>query len=423
MKTMILLFACFVVLGSAARSEVDPVAVRVPEATAWIGQRLPFFIELRSPGSFVGTAGFDLPEIPGTTLMKVGNPVVSSQDIDGRSWFVQTHEFALFSQKTGLLEVPAISVRFAGREGFTGPATDIHARASGWKVEIRRPPGTGNLGFLITTESLSVTETWKPQPGPARVGDVFKRTIVQQAQQVSGMALVPAPVAAPDGIDLYPGSAQTRDQFERGDFLGERHDTITFLLARPGTFTLPALTYVWWNPKTEKLQSKTLPAVTFDVSAAAASETSGKTTTVHPVWKWLPALVMMVGVGAWQGRRLAGWGRQCWRTLNPPERITARRLVHACRRNDAAAAHAAWIAWRNMQVPAFQPGPELRSALIGLDRQRFGPGRSISWQGDALALAFSENPAAAKAHFLREPVSTLPLLNPDLPSPHGRSTF
>ncbi len=98
--------------------------------------------------------------------MKVGNLVVSSQDIDGRSKFVQNHEFALFSQKTGLLEVPAISVRFAGREGFTGPAVDVQAQVPGWKVEIRRPPG---------------------------------------------------------GIDVYPGSARTHDQFERGDFLGERH--------------------------------------------------------------------------------------------------------------------------------------------------------------------------------------------------------
>ena len=47
--------------------EVAPAVVRVPEATAWIGQRVPFFVELSARGSFAGTASFDLPQIPGTS--------------------------------------------------------------------------------------------------------------------------------------------------------------------------------------------------------------------------------------------------------------------------------------------------------------------------------------------------------------------
>jgi len=111
---------------------------------------LPFYVELRAPGSFAGTAGFDLPQLPGTLLMKIGNPVVGSQEIEGESWFVQTHEFALFSQRPGTLEVPPFSVRFASREGFTGPAKEMQAKAPSWKVDIRRPPGSDKIGFLIT---------------------------------------------------------------------------------------------------------------------------------------------------------------------------------------------------------------------------------------------------------------------------------
>ena len=414
MKAALWLFIGFLTFSSAVRADVAPVAVRTPAAQAWIGQRVPFFIDLRAPGSFAGTARFDLPQLPGVMLMKIGSPLVSSEDIEGTSWFVQTHEFALFSQKPGLLEVPAFPVRFAAREGFTGPANEVQAQVPGWKVQVQRPPGSENIGFLITTKALDVTESWEPPPGPTQVGAMFKRTIVQRAPQISGMALAPAPApaTAPDGIRVYRGDAQTQDHLERGDFLGERRDTLTYLMQKPGALALPALTYVWWNPKTETLQSKTLPAVTFAVAPAPATATQEQIRIARHVWPWLPAMVLIVGLGAWQRRRLVGWGRRCWKTLNPPDRVAARQLLRACRRHDAAAAAAAWTAWRNTQDSAFLPGRELRSAVLGLQRHRFGPTPALAWRGDELARAFGEYLAAAKAHATHKPALLLPGLNP-----------
>jgi len=411
-KTLPALTIFFVALGSTAGAEVDPVAVRLPQATAWIGQRVPFYVELRAPGSFEGTAGFDLPQLPGTLLMEIGNPVVSSQDFEGRSWFVKTHEFALFSQKPGLLDVPPFSVRFASREGFTGPAKDMQAQAPAWKVEIRRPPGSESIGFLITTESLDVTETWEPQPGPTKVGAVFKRTILQHAPHVSGMALARAPGAAPEGIRVYASRPEVNDKTERGEFLGERRDTITYLLQMPGTLTLPALTYVWWNPKKEVIERKRLPAVTFEVTPPAATEKAGQANAARFTWPWVFIAVLPFGLGAWQRRRLWSWTKQGWKVLNPPDRVAARKLFRACRRHDAAAAETAWTTWRYLQGASFPPGPELQSALLGLQRHLFGPTQNASWEGKTLARAFGDTLNAMKARKIHEPASALPLLNP-----------
>ena len=239
---------CFLLLFSmAARAEVAPVAIRIPEAKAWIGQRLPFYVELRARGSFAGAASFSLPEIPRTVILKVGNPVVSSQEIDGDSWFVQTHEFALFSQQSGTLQIPGFEVRFASRDGFTGPVKEQQAQVPAARIEIQRPPGSESIGFLVTTESLDLTENWEPQPqpqpGPVKVGAIFKRTIIQRAAQITGMALAAAPTDAPDGVRVYPGQPEVTDKTERGDFLGERRETITYQLQKPGSFELPELSY------------------------------------------------------------------------------------------------------------------------------------------------------------------------------------
>jgi hypothetical protein len=412
MRTSLRLLIGCMVVGSAALAEVAPVAVRVSEAKAWVGQRMPFFVELRARGSFAGAASFDLPQLPGTLLMKIGNPVVGSQEMEGETWFAQTHEFALFSQRPGPLEVPPFPVRFARRDGFTGPATDVEAQAPGWKAEMQRPPGSEGIGFLVTTESLDVTESWDPQPGPAQVGAVFKRTIVQRAPQVPGMALAPTPTTGPDGIRVYPGEASTQDRLERGDFLGERRETITYLLTKPGPLTLPALTYVWWDPKKERLESKTLPAATFEVAAAPALPSAARALADRRAWPWLLMAAVAVGLGGWQWRRFAEWARKAWKTLHPPDRVAARRLRRACRQHDAAAAATAWDAWRSTQGARFQPGPELLAAVVGLQRHRFGPPPAVPWQGGELARSFGAALAAAKSHARRRSPAILPSLNP-----------
>ncbi len=401
----------------SALAEVAPVTARMAAPKAWMGQRATLYVELRAPGSFVGTANFELPEIPGTLLMRIGNPVVSSQDIEGASWFVQTHEFALFSQKAGVLEVPAFPVTFSRQEGFVGPATEVKAKTPTATIEIQRPPGSEQIGFLVTTEALDVSEKWDQAPGPSQVGAMFKRTIVQRASNLPGMTLAPAPTTAPDGIKVYPGNAETKDKLERGDFLGERRETITYLLQKSGTLSLPALTYVWWNPKTQTLESKTLPAVTFEVAAPPAAPAPAATVATGRVWPWLLVTAGVVGLGVWQRRRFAGWATRCWRKLNPPDRVAARQLLRACRRNDATAAATAWNAWQDTQAAGFQPGPELRAAVCGLQRQLFGPASAAPWHGDDLARAFNKNPSAAKKPFSHKPASALPELNPSTTPP------
>jgi hypothetical protein len=130
------------------------------------------------------------------------------------------------------------------------------------------------------------------------------------------------------------------------------------------------------------------------------------------VWPWLLAMVLIIGLGAWQWPRLADWGKHCWKTLNPPDRVAARQLLRACRQHDAAAAERAWSAWRNTQDPALPPSPELRAAVLGLQRYRFGPTPAVSWRGDELAHAFTGYLAATQALALHAPASALPRLNP-----------
>lgn len=407
MKILSWLLIATLALSLEARAEVAPVSVRVPKAEAWTGQGLFFFVELRTEGPFAGTASFALPNLPGVLVLKIGSPVVSSEAAEGRSWIVQTHEFALFSQKAGPFDMPTFPVRFASHEGYTGPVRETQAEVPSWQAEIRRPPGAEKLGFLVTTESLDITETWEPQPGLAKFGAVFKRTIMQRASGIPGMALAPAPTAAPEGVRVYVGTVETPDKSERGFFLGERRETLTYLLQKPGTLTLPALAFTWWNPKSEQLQSTTLPSVSFKVAGPPLSWAD-----IGNAWPWLSALAIFGGLGAWQRRRIAEWARQGLKTLNPPDRVAARRLLRACGRNDAVAAERAWMVWRNAQGAGFEPDSGLAAAVLDLQARLFRPAPSRGWQGEALARALREHLDAATDRRSPQETVALPPLNP-----------
>ncbi|MCP5545841.1 MAG: hypothetical protein H7A50_00555 [Akkermansiaceae bacterium] len=187
----------FIILAASllpmALSAAPAVKLDVPKTAAWTGQSLPFFIELQAPGSFTGTPSFDLPQIPGTVILKLGSPVLGSKTDGDTEVFTQRHEFALFSQARGSVELPPITVRFSHRKGYTGPSFDETSQTDSAELSIQRPPGSEDLGFLVTTGSLVIDETWDPQPGSVKTGAVFKRTIVQRAEGMSGMALAPAP--------------------------------------------------------------------------------------------------------------------------------------------------------------------------------------------------------------------------------------
>ncbi|MCB1232027.1 MAG: BatD family protein [Verrucomicrobiae bacterium] len=409
----LIIMAIVLSVATAARAEVEPVVVKLPDdPKAFTGQRLMFRVELRSRGSFGGATSFTLPEVPGTVIMKPGSATVSSEEIEGESWFIQVHSFALFSQRDGVVKVPAFPVHFGTREGFTGPVTEIDAEVPAFEVTIERPRSTEGIGFLITTDSLRIEEKWDPQPGtdPVETGAVFKRTITQSAENMTGMALAPIPATAPEGIRVYPGQATVQDQTQRGSFQGERVETITYLVEKPGAHTFPEIRYSWWNPASKKLETKTLPAVT--IEAKAAPSPAAAETRRHLAIAIGAVIALLAIVAFWQRRRLAATAKRIRDRLHSPEREAARDLHRACRENDASAALKAWFAWESA-VSGAPDSPELRDEIKRLQCTLFGPKPNASgWRGDNLATRFDRVRVRRSNSFSPSRKPRLTLLNP-----------
>lgn len=400
-----------VALARPSLADVELVTVDVPQGQVWVGQKATFFVHLRGKGPFAGASSFSLPQIPRTTILKVGNPVVSSEEIEDASWFVQTHEFALFSQADGDVEIPSFEVRYSNRDGFTGPELDHVENVPAVQLHIKRPPDSDPAAFLVTSDSLTVEEQWEPAPGGAKQGDVFHRTITQRADQVSGMALAPPPSSAPDGVRVHFDEPEIEDRTERGDFAGRRTDKITYVLERPGTLSLPAVRYVWWNPVSEQYGSTTLPTATFEVAASPANKSVPPTSTTTGRWMlWFGVNFGLAALVYGQRQRIGNLVFAVWERLNPRERRIGRKLLRACRRNDAVAAESAWTEWQTTHRSGGPIDADVREAVVELQRQLYGPNGHSPWNGSQLATAFQKRRTAWRRQ--RPRGCDLPPLNP-----------
>lgn len=420
---VLLLAACPAVSAAA-----EVVRAELGKDTAWTGEAVPLIVTLYSPGPFSGTPAFDLPELPLTVFVKSGNPQVGTEQVDGESCFTQRHEFALYTQRAGEIAVPAFRVRFAGKKTFTSAAEPVEGLTAELRFRSRRPPGTGNLGVVIAVQNLEATQTWKPQSLDAvSAGDVIERTISRRATATTAMMFPPVPADSPEGVRVYPAPAIVQDHTERGASRAERIETIKYQFERPGTFELPDVSLVWWDPQASTLQRKTLPGETINVVGTVAAAVAPE----EPSSRRSPAVLLLmslaIGLAAWLARQPALRFISAWQARrNNPEARAARRLLAACRTGDACAAYAALIDWKRA-VSASHGGASLDMLLqsdLGEDLQRewtvlsrrvFGIKASDSpWSGRPLGEAFARvRHGLDRTTPTRRAVAALPALNPN----------
>ena len=400
----------------------DIVQATIEKDTAWTGEPVPLIITLYSPGPFSGAASFELPELPRTATIKVGNPVVGSEEVDGVSYLTQRHEFRLYTQQTDEFVLPPFQVRYSAKQTFTSAPEPRVGTTPELRFRSNRPPGTESLGVVVAVTQMNVSQNWLPENSVSlEAGDVIERTVTRQADGTTAMMLPPVPASAPDGVRVYETDPIVQDKTERGASTANRVDTIKYQFERAGTFDLPAIEFVRWDPQTEELKRELLPGITVSVDGApdardAESINSAIDRPRWPIGAWLAAIVTLAWLCHMPVRRiLAAWQAK----RNSPETVAARRVVSACRTSDPSAAYSALLDWQRVpQSLATEAtasnAAELEREFAVLSSTLFGANAGgDKWSGKPLLAAFTSTRRELTRHQKSSStVPALPTLNP-----------
>jgi hypothetical protein len=291
-----------------------------------VGQRITMVVELLVPGFFSGTPAYNLPNVPGVLLIPpTGSPVISSTQEDGISYTVQRHEFFVFARRAGQHDIPPIAIRVQFKRNPLDPEPVAQrVQTPALTFTTKQLPGAENLSGIISARELKIEETWKPEPGRAKAGDAFTRTITFTAPDVPAMAFPEFPTEKIDSLGIYPKAPEVLDKSDRGTLLGERRDTITYVCQRPGQFVIPAVQMTWFDLDAQQLQTINFPARTIEVAPNPLLPMAAAVETTHPrlALKWLGAgaasLILLSAVVVWrkQLHRLLLRGLAPWRPIH-----------------------------------------------------------------------------------------------------------
>ncbi len=386
---------------------------------------------------------------------------------NGQVYRVITRRFVLFALHSGRISLagPVLDAEVAARAqpspwssnpfgGFFGGLMQslrpIEVHGDPIVLAVRpRPPAARGRDWL-PARSVTLSAQWSPRSLSAPAGDPLTLELDLKAAGLTAAQLpdLARRLRPPAGVNRYPDQARLQDAPSGSGILGSRKQTIAFIADRPGHYVLPAVTVHWWNTRTQRLQTVTLPAQTLTVTpaagspppaapaaaprAAAAASAAAPPGAAPPpkspvhgttsIWRWLAAGLALLWAGtvaAWLWSR-----RRRSRPAPPPPResrpdaAAERTAFHAaCARNDAPAARRHLLGWMsgawNVPATSLNPllaasrEPQLQALLQELERACYGGG---DWTGLALAQALRELPARGES--ARAGRDTLPPLYP-----------
>lgn len=240
---------------------------------------------------------------------------------NGIRYEVFERRYAIYPQKSGTLKINPIT--FEARINATQPRSIFDSfqmsgqlkrlRSKAIEINVKAAPSDINLQDWLPATNLQLVEEWSDDIQNINAGDPVTRTITIAAEGLTGVQLPDFSFDDIDGLKQYPDKAIIEDRKTTTGIVGLKQFKIALIPASAGVYTLPAIEMKWWNTKTNKQETASLPeaviTVTGDASAtidtANTSIDNTPATTVpsddgtqpaeiivnsEPYWKWLTLL-------------------------------------------------------------------------------------------------------------------------------------
>jgi hypothetical protein len=297
---VVLTLCCLFAFASTGLAE-DDIILRTsiaPKDSIWVGQQVILFVDVLGRDGWAQIKKMHSFEIKGAHVLRVQTQGTRlSESIEGVSYSGQRYEVLLFPQRAGEFTVPAISLDVGIKswgDAAKNDATSMESAPFDFKANV--PPGAEGLRGVISTKRLAASQKWNPESDVFKVGDAVKRSIVFEADDVSGMAFLPIRHEEIDGARIYPESPSVNDRVDRGDLIsGKRMETVTYVFEKKGVARLPDIKLTWWDLDDSELKKVNLPGMTLNIApapvAANAAEQEDRVYALSGALAWVLPLV------------------------------------------------------------------------------------------------------------------------------------
>ncbi len=163
---------------------------------------------------------------------------------------------------------------FLTRRSRGGPSKPFTIRSKEIKVNVLPVPAAFTGKAWLPAEELVIQDSWSKNPPDLKVGEPVSRTLVLQAKGLAGSQIPQIDIPKPDGIKIYPEPPESETRTDGKTVYGIQQMKVSYIPNKSGTVTIPEIKVDWWNVKTKKQETFTLPKWVLNVAPGAAGEES-----------------------------------------------------------------------------------------------------------------------------------------------------
>jgi hypothetical protein len=199
-----------------------------------------------------------------------------SETIDGVQYSGIRKSYAVVPQAPGKFVLPKIDIGLG--YSVDGKPTRATVRVPSVSFNAGEASGAAGQRVIFAASDLTIEQAFDPTAPSLKVGDALVRTITVTAENTQAMMIPPVGVGTVSGLRQYQKQPKIKDGIPVGrETASRRTETYVYTADREGSFTIPAVSYDWFDVARHEQTSASLPSITVAVSPAVA------TTPIKPV--------------------------------------------------------------------------------------------------------------------------------------------
>lgn len=272
------------------------INAQVDTRNPYVQQQVNYTITIYDTGGLQGDAPSFLVSNEDEWIIKnLGEPQIINKVVDGRNLREITFNYALFPQKSGKLEIPAVKFNgfYLTRERRNDPfsqmfSDDMFIAGFGMAdvfasrnpvvlttepltIEVKPGPQEYKGQWWLPSSDVSLYGEFSPARPQFKVGEAVSRTIYLKAVGVIDSQLPEIRFAETKGVKQYPEKPETQMKVEQGKVISLEKITNVYIPTAEGEFELAPIEVNWFDIKTGQMQKASLPAMKVNVLPGESS--------------------------------------------------------------------------------------------------------------------------------------------------------
>jgi hypothetical protein len=250
-----------------------------------VGQQIVYKVRLlyRTP---LRQAAISAPEPEGVEceVFKLADDIRRETYRNGWRYDVIERIYVLVPQQSGTLDIPSLileaetgasqspALRFplfepALFEPFGGQTQVIRRRTSPVQIKVVPPLSTEHP--WVPAQAVDLQDSWEEEKPELRVGEPATRTITLKVEGTDASRLDEIPVELPSEFRVYPEEPVRENQLDLHKGVSAHlRQSVAMVPQRAGTYTLPEITFTWWNMRKQQWDTARIDEMEVEVLPA-----------------------------------------------------------------------------------------------------------------------------------------------------------